>query len=355
MKSISSRRKHERRDQNASVLVLVLIVLTTVTILAAGMAYRTTIEIKLAGAYARRAQAYYLALGGIERALALVSSLENSPSATAAAATFSSSAQDEQILEQLTDTQWLEEHSLSYGIRDEQSCVNVNNSDPAWWEKLPGLDKDCVACMIDWLDEDHDTSPGGAESDFYQSLDEPYTAKNSHIIALKELAYVKNLHGASYRGEDLNRNRLLDENEQDGLKQPPPDNQDRNLDLGLVGLFTVCGNGKVNINTSPKMVWMALPGLDEQAADAISAWRCGPDGQLGTDDDACVTDANELADLEQLTERQVELLQQYCCFESEYLRVFSQAKVAQDFYCCLMATVKISGPQPQIVYLERLL
>jgi len=303
MKSTSSRRRHKRRDQNASVLVLVLIVLTTVTILAAGMAYRTRIEIKLAGAYARRAQAYYLALGGIERALALVSSLENSPSATAAAATFSSSAQDEQIFEQLTDTQWLEKHSLSYGIRDEQSCVNVNSSDPAWWEKLPGLDKECVASIVDWLDEDDDTSPGGTESDFYQHLDEPYTA----------------------------------------------------LDLGLVDLFTMCGNGKVNINTSPKMVWMALPGLDEHAADAISAWRCGADGQLGTDDDACVTDANELADLEELTELEVELLQQYCCFESEYLRVFSQAKVARDFCCCLMATVKISGPQPQIVYLERLL
>ena len=48
------------------------------TILSVGLAYRTRVEVKLSGADAQRTKAYYLALGGIERARALLS-LQKSP------------------------------------------------------------------------------------------------------------------------------------------------------------------------------------------------------------------------------------------------------------------------------------
>jgi DNA uptake protein ComE-like DNA-binding protein len=240
-------------------------------------------------------------------------------------------------------------------VRDEQACLNLNTSDAACWQQIPGIGTEWAAAVIDFTDQDNDTSPDGAESSVYLSLEPAYAAKNRPLIALKELLCVKGTTCNLYVGEDLNRNLLLDENETDGAEQPPVDNEDNKLDLGLVDIFTVHGEGRININTASKTVLAALPGLDEQVADAIIAHRCGPDGIVRTEDDIWMTDANDLAGLTQVTELHVELLQQYCCFSSQYLRVFSTASVEGGHTCSLMATVKISGQQSEIVCLERLL
>jgi len=68
-----------RRRRDGSVLILVLIVLSSMTILSVGLAYMTRIEMRLTYANAQRMQAYYLALGGIERIKALLSQEELSP------------------------------------------------------------------------------------------------------------------------------------------------------------------------------------------------------------------------------------------------------------------------------------
>ncbi len=341
--------------RKASVLILVLIVVASLTILAAGMAYRTRIEIRLAAANAAGTKAYYLALGGIERAKALITNQELSPKVIAAICCFTGSAKQEGLLEQLTQNGPIEHQELTYSVRDEKAYLNLNSSDPACWENLALVPKECLAAITDWIDEDGDTSPDGAETDFYQRLELPHVAKNKPINALNELLYIKAVNRRLYLGEDLNRNLVLDENEADGMKQLPPDNEDSTLDLGLIDVFTVCGDGKININTAPRLILASLPGLDEQAAEAILAYRYGPDGRAGTDGDNYITDPQGLADLEQLTELERELLRQYCCFDSGYLRIFSQASVAGGFTCCLMATIRLNDRQPEILCLERLL
>ncbi|MHC4649015.1 MAG: hypothetical protein ACYTBJ_26475 [Planctomycetota bacterium] len=80
--------------QRGSVLVPVLIVVTSLVILAVGLAYRTSIEIRLASGNARRTQAYYLALGGIERVKALISQGELSPSTIALMCQFNGNAEE---------------------------------------------------------------------------------------------------------------------------------------------------------------------------------------------------------------------------------------------------------------------
>ena len=98
-----------------------------------------------------------------------------------------------------------------------------------------------------------------------------------------------------------------------------------------------------------------LPGLDDEAAEFVSFYLAGPDGQFETDDDTCCASSDDIANVEGLTELQVELLEQYCCFESGYFRVFSSAGLKNPFECCLMATLNCTESKPRIVSLERLL
>jgi hypothetical protein len=343
------------RCKRGSVLVLVLMVLSSVTILSVGLAYRTRIEMRLAYAHARRTQAYYLALGGIERIKVLLSQRELSPLTVSQICQFTGTAKEERLFERLKDFDLDGGKSLTYSLRDEQGYLNLNNSDPASWTNVDCISEECLSSILDWIDEDDDASPDGAETDFYERLVLPYISKDAPFVVLKELLFLKGVTRENYIGEDLNRNLFLDENERDDRFRVPFDNGDNRLDFGLVDTFTVYGDGKVNINTTYKAILSALPGLDNEVAELILAYRAGPDGQLGTDDDMCCTSSKDIAKVEGLTKLQIELLQQYCRFDSEYFRIFSSAGLNNTIKCCLMAMVKCTGPQPQILYLERLL
>lgn len=352
MNNISLQRE---RHKEGSVLVLVLIVLSSMTILSVGLAYRTQIEMRLAHANAQRTQAYYLALGGIERIKVLFGEEEPSPLTIARICRFTGTAREEGLFEQLRDLGLNEGELLTYSLHDEQGYLNLNKSDPASWTKIGCMNDDRSSAILDWIDEDNAAGPGGAETNFYERLDFPYVSKDAPFVALKELLFLKGVTHDIYLGEDLNRNSFLDENERDGWFQVPFDNEDNELDFGLVDTFTVYGDGRMNINTTPKVILGGLPGLDDTVAELILTYRAGPDRQLGTDDDMCCTSSEDIENVEGLTELQIELLKQYCRFDSEYFRVFSSAGLNNTFKCCLMATVKLTESQPQILYLERLL
>lgn len=339
----------------ASVLILVLIVISSMTILSIGLAYRSRVEIKLAGANAKRTKAHYLALGGIERAKALLTQQKLSPANIARICQFNSTAKEEKLFDQLKAYDFHEKMSLSYCLRDEQGYLNINKSDPSSWENLGIINKESRACIIDWIDSDDDTSSDGAETGFYERLEAPYITKNAPCTTLKELLFVKTIAHNSYLGENLNRRYSLDAGLKDKQLQIPADKGGDVTDLGLVNIFTVYGDGKININTVSKAILSALPGLDSQAAEIILAHRSGPDGRPGTDNDICIEKTATIANIEGLTELQIELLEQYCCFGSEYFRIFSHAALDNTFECCLVATVKTGKKQPQIICLERLL
>jgi general secretion pathway protein K len=348
-----SLKSNSRRQ--GSILVLVLIILSSLIVLSVGLAYRVRIDIKLAQANARRTQVYYLALGGIERIKALLNGTDLSPSTIGVLCCFTGTAKQESLFEQIREFEAVGEKVLAYSLRDEQGYLNVNKSDPASWENIGSIGSECRSGIVDWIDADDDTSPDGAETDFYERLDPPYISKDSPCVALKELLFVKGLTRDIYLGENLNRNSLSYENKIDAQLQLATNSAGSNLNPGMVNLFTVYGSGKININTASGAILAALPGLDEQAANVILAYRAGPDGQSGTEDDMYFSAAEDFAKVEGLTELQIELLQQYCCFDSEYFRIFSYARSNDGFQCCLMATVRCSESQMQVLYLERLL
>jgi hypothetical protein len=336
-------------SRKGSVLILVLIIVSSMALLSVGMAYRTRIEMKLAQANAQRTKVYYLALGGIARTKALLSSQPLSPENIGKMCQFSSTATDEKLFEQIKDTDSSASRWLVYKVRDELGYLNVNSSDPAIWKKI-GISKECQAGILDWLGID---SGGNVFSD--EQSEFPYAPKNSPCATLKELLFAKGITRDDYLGKGLSQNIYWDSSEEGRNSRTLLENYTDIFNLGMIDIFTVYGKGKININTTSKMMLASLPGLDEQVANLILAYREGTDGQLGTDDDRCLENSAAFADMDGLTKLQTDLLQEYSCYKSDYFRIFSYAEANEGFNCYLMATIICSGSGPQVLYVERLL
>ncbi len=144
-----------------------------------------------------------------------------------------------------------------FGIRDEAARINLNTATTDMLLKLPGMTSDLAASIVDWRDADADVSPGGAESEYYLLLNEPYYCKDAPLEAVEEVLLVRGATAQMLYGEDTNRNGVLDPNENDGDESEPPDNRNGKLDGGFLQYVTVHsiepnvaadGSERVNVN-----------------------------------------------------------------------------------------------------------
>ncbi len=106
-----------------------------------------------------------------------------------------------------------DEHQYDFGIVDESSKLNLNTASVDMLTLLPGNYAELAAAIVDWHDADSNTTPGGAENDYYLSLPEPYVCKNSAFETLDELRLVKGATLEALYGVDLNHNGVVDASE----------------------------------------------------------------------------------------------------------------------------------------------
>ncbi len=183
------------------------------------------------------------------------------------------------VLNQLDD-----EDRIRFGLTPESSKLNINIIDPAEPAQLQallspllidlGLENglELTAALLDWLDEDDDPREGGAESEYYGQLEPPYQAKNGPLDSVEELLLVKGFSAAVLWGEDVNRNGILDRNEDDGdLSFPEYDNADGVLNHGLAPFITVWSREpEVALDNKPRFNLLA----GQQAVQAqIAQWQ----------------------------------------------------------------------------------
>jgi len=356
----------ERRQQSGhgdaaarqgSVLIVVLIVVATLTAIASGLAYRTRLDIRMTQAAANRTQAYYLALGGLERVHVLVSEQDLTPARIAWLCRFTGGAEEERLFEDLPEGDERDRVSpgqLAYSLRDEQAYLDINGQFADRFETAVG--REWAARILDWIDQDDDPlGREGAETDFYQQLNPPYFTKNKPLLALRELLFLKGASREAYAGKDPNRNGRLDPNEKDGLPTSRRDNDPDTLDLGLIDFFTVRGNDRINLNTASPAVLASIGGLDAETAEWIDAYRAGRDRRYGTEDDQVFTKPEDVPD-GVLPELQTRILRDTAKFgfDSRHFRVFSCAQVAPSAACCLMASIDCNESEPAVVFVERL-
>ncbi len=164
---------------------------------------------------------------------------------------------------------------------DAAEDVDTDNIAVSLLLALPGMTEDVADAILDWLDEDEDTRPYGAESDYYSTLATPYSASNGPLRSVEELLLVRGVTPSLLFGADVNRNGVLDADEQQrfgiGIDTPGA--------LGWAAYLTVHGaeankrrNGDPRVNVNQDDLELLYDELvealgDETYASFIVAYR----------------------------------------------------------------------------------
>jgi len=143
--------------------------------------------------------------------------------------------------------------TFSLRFEDLSGRVNVNRADPDLLVnliQLAGLDRsraeEIADGILDWIDADDLHRGRGAEADYYarRGLAAP---RNAPVLRLDELLRVKGMtRDVLYGGGRL---------------------------AGLTPFLTTEGSGKINVNTAPREVLLAIPGMDAFTVTRILADR----------------------------------------------------------------------------------
>ena len=156
-------------------------------------------------------------------------------------------------------------------VSDEMSKLNLNRlvvqnkTDPDIEEKNArmvenfrrlfeslDLEPDLVDEIVDWIDENDEEEPYGAESLYYETLERPVKCKNGPMDSVEELLLM----------EGFDRDILY------GTEDAP----------GLAEFITVCGDetGRININTASEEAMAAVLNSQSQAAEIVDMREADP-------------------------------------------------------------------------------
>jgi hypothetical protein len=280
-------------------LIVVMIAVTVLSVLAAAFAYAMKAETKLAQNSNSETELIWLGRSGVEFAryvLALQMAVGNEPydglNQKWAGGPGGLGTSNSVLAGISLKDYHLGDGKFSVTITDLERKYNINIADQAALEqslRLVGVDagdsSSVAGSILDWIDPDNNTHIGGAENDYYQSLDPPYFAKNQPIDDLSELLLVKGIwdHPEIYwGGVATNHTRAAFQNR---MGHAGAAYDSAGYAIGLVDIFTPISNGRININTASLTTLQMIPYVDEAIAAKIIELRAGPDGAQGTEDD----------------------------------------------------------------------
>ena len=271
----SSRRPNS--DRQASALVLTLIVVAMLTLGAAAFFERMFAEHQAERAHGRQLQANQLAESGVEYIKAAVTqdpeTILQSGGLYANPSLFQSILVNDDplaafrgrftvIAPDLTTEGYY--GGIRYGLENESARLNLNtilladgqgeNSARTLLMTLPGMTESIADAILDWIDPDDDSRQLGAERDYYASLPHPYAPRNGSLGSIEELLLVRDVTPALLFGADLNRNGMIDGNEENLTTIDNTDNSTGELNRGWAAYLTLdSAEANVRADGSPKI------------------------------------------------------------------------------------------------------
>lgn len=243
----------QRSDERGIALLLTLLVLTLLTALILEFDAEARREYRDAAAFRDNFKATVLARASVQAARGVLQQ------------DFLKDKQTGQSFDALTDL-WafpitnypIGDGLLNAKIEDERGKLNLNDlavsGDPIIKKAKVGrvkrlfelvqINPDLVDAIVDWVDQDENPEPAGAESIYYQTLRPSYRAANAPLQTLLELRLIKGM---------------------------TPEIMAKLAKL--VTVYPAEGQSKVNLNTADPLVIQALdPGITQSvAADIIQS------------------------------------------------------------------------------------
>ena len=178
-----------------------------------------------------------------------------------------------------------------WGPMDEHSKININAAidNPTLLRDFKEISVDVVDAILDWIDEDDEERPMGAERHYYLSLSMPYEPRNSPMRDIAELELVAGVWPEHLRGEDWNLNNRLDSNEDDADRTWPPDEPDEHLDGGWAQLLTTrsvssgltdSGLPRIDLTNTTTEELVERLGFDESKATSVISFGRGTNNSM---------------------------------------------------------------------------
>jgi general secretion pathway protein K len=178
-----------------------------------------------------------------------------------------------------------DDNTASYSVADQEGHISVNTAPEELLDNIDALGMRTVSAIM----RRRDTEEAPEERE--------------QFLAIEEI-------------------RLLDDiNEEDWLGDEDTP--------GLRDLFTVYGDGKINVNTAPREVLVAIPDIDESTVDRIVGFRQGDDAKLGTEDDRYFPSLEAMSRQLEIDPTSLAPLAKYCTFESHFFTITGFAALRQ--------------------------
>ena len=278
-------------DQKASILVGLLWCVALLSLVVISVLHTARMDLMVQKNYGDRIQAHYLAVAGIEKAKALLyrnahersrsgknhtSELYNTPEQ------FREVALGRGKFSVLRRARQDEGGGIVYGVSDEESRLNINTSEAETLTKLSGLTPQIFAAIADWRDGDNTASPGGAEAEYYLSLQPPYLPRNGPFQTVRELLMVKGITPELLLGKDTHQNGLLNSSGDGSENSARADNQAADVETGWAGVLTTdstsknvsaSGTERVNVGSADETALTGVHGITPDIARAITSYR----------------------------------------------------------------------------------
>jgi general secretion pathway protein K len=246
-------------DQKGVALLLTLWVLVLLTVIVSGFVAMVRTEAEGVINFKDETEAYILARSGVNLAIGRLLEERTHPS-------HGSNLEGEGLERWIFDGRpydvSLGEGVIEVEITDESGKIGINKTTRTDLIRvlvalgIEGSERDTIAdSILDWKDENNFHHLNGAEDDYYQALPEPYESKDGPLDIVEELLWVKGVTPDIFYGA-----------QEDHAKE----SEGYSPSVGLGGIFTVFTNAvRVNVNTAPFEVLIAIPGIDEETAHRI--------------------------------------------------------------------------------------
>ena len=332
------------KHPKAVVLIVVVYIVAALSMLAFALTFRSRIAIKETSLLIERLQQDQLALAACAQACDALANDNNDIDCLDEPWTGWHEIEPPQTTDRSAerdDSLW----QVNWKLSDESAKINVNLASAELLSGLKCLDEAAVASILDWIDQDDVPNPDGAENDYYSSLEPAYSCKNESIDNLEELLLIKGISPQIYYGSNLDE-KLARPTETGTDSAELTDEDYRNNPPALYDLFTVYGDGRININTTPKQVLDAIPMLSDAAvSDIISRQKSATHKFTSMDD---IQNSDDFTPADKLS------LMQLAKFNSNHFQLHIKVrKKARPFWCEYAATIERQGKNTRLLSWQR--
>jgi general secretion pathway protein K len=205
--------KGDRKDslnEHGVALLLTIWILALLSVIVGEFCHAMRTEVNIARNFKEKTEAYYVARAGLMIAVAELIKIETSPPLLV-------SVEETQPLDDEEKIDWrinvpirdipFGTGTFSVKIKNEAGKININRADQNLLRmmlngfELDDNDKDIIVdSILDWRDKDDLRRLHGAEDEYYQTLAEPYHAKNDDFESVEELLLVRGITPEIFHG-----------------------------------------------------------------------------------------------------------------------------------------------------------